>query len=1053
MSATITLPAPLRVRLSALRWRIRLLRAISGLAQIVVVLGLLTAAAILVDCWLDLPAQTRQIIFLTWLAVALLCLLRSVIVPLCRRIDAAALAAVIEEKYPDLGERLSSTVELADSSAEGNGSPLLIALLLEETAMRSKQMDFRSAVPAHRTVVLASLAAMTVLLISIPALLWPEQCREWTQRFFRPWDVALIEAPAEIPVTPSVPPIVPVELADDSPTITVKPPAYARAVKETQTFHGLVDLAPLQYSEMRFDFRFTRPAVAAYLEELQEKTIRHTLSLSADRRDASLTLPARIDGKYRLILEAEQDVRTELQGGAIHVQIDQPPTVRRFSGRTESRSVLPYDRIPFEIESADDIGVADIELEYRVNEGETVRQPLELEGGNTPSAVSRHFLELAGKVKEGDVFSYRFRVSDNLPAEYKGPHVIFYPPDHWLTLRIANQGDSLQQQEILAQRDEINRRLHAIRESLVQEKRDIERAKQEMRQQTLSPSDPLDSIKQLQRENKANQKALREAAELAETTPELQPVSDMARNVADREMNKSQQALEHTSPQTSQTERDQQLRTADMQLNSAVKRLEELKKLNERLAQDRLNQAKLEMLAQRESHLAEQAADLVGKHPVLDPKARELGEKLKREQAETTGELERLAQQSEPLKQALQQAQQQEARKLAERANELAKAQRDLARAEEQTKRQRTKDRYAELARKQQELAKQQEELGRQTRSPAEAAHTEPLKPEKAQRAGEALKQQKAEEAIQNQDQAANELERIAQAFERAANTPPDPKKKEPVQRQQYKEQSEQARQLSQRQRELREEVQRALEAARSERPTAQQREEQHHLQEQTGELSRQFQRLAQEARSSWPMQSALQRATGESQQAQQTMQQARDQGQRGEATTEKQTQERAAQLLDQAARAANEAVRPQQASNPNAGSPKAGEAMTQAGRQMNDAQGQLHRGQAAQAQSAMQRAARALAQAAQQMAANPGNPGRKPGMSAQQAGLGRQAGGLPDLSAHGVEKTAYAGKSWGELPGELRTKIVQDIKARYGEDYARMIKSYFEQIADTKKK
>jgi len=80
-------------------------------------------------------------------------------------------------------------------------------------------------------------------------------------------------------------------------------------------------------------------------------------------------------------------------------------------------------------------------------------------------------------------------------------------------------------------------------------------------------------------------------------------------------------------------------------------------------------------------------------------------------------------------------------------------------------------------------------------------------------------------------------------------------------------------------------------------------------------------------------------------------------------------------------------------------------------------------------------------------------NPARQPGMPARQVGLGRQAGGLPDLSAYGVDKAAYAGKSWGELPGELRTKIVQDIKERYGEDYARMIKSYFEQIADTKKK
>ena len=43
------------------------------------------------------------------------------------------------------------------------------------------------------------------------------------------------------------------------------------------------------------------------------------------------------------------------------------------------------------------------------------------------------------------------------------------------------------------------------------------------------------------------------------------------------------------------------------------------------------------------------------------------------------------------------------------------------------------------------------------------------------------------------------------------------------------------------------------------------------------------------------------------------------------------------------------------------------------------------------------------------------------------------------------------AGKPWGQLPGELRNQILQDMKARYGEDYARIIKLYFEQIAETK--
>ena len=66
--------------------------------------------------------------------------------------------------------------------------------------------------------------------------------------------------------------------------------------------------------------------------------------------------------------------------------------------------------------------------------------------------------------------------------------------------------------------------------------------------------------------------------------------------------------------------------------------------------------------------------------------------------------------------------------------------------------------------------------------------------------------------------------------------------------------------------------------------------------------------------------------------------------------------------------------------------------------------------------------------------------------------GGGVTEGGAPDLSALVPDAKQYAGKRWGELPGELRTKIIQDMQAKYGEDYARIIKLYFEQMADTKK-
>ncbi|HEY8506136.1 MAG TPA: hypothetical protein VIL46_16235, partial [Gemmataceae bacterium] len=114
-------------------------------------------------------------------------------------------------------------------------------------------------------------------------------------------------------------------------------------------------------------------------------------------------------------------------------------------------------------------------------------------------------------------------------------------------------------------------------------------------------------------------------------------------------------------------------------------------------------------------------------------------------------------------------------------------------------------------------------------------------------------------------------------------------------------------------------------------------------------------------------------------------------------------------------------------------------------------AQNRLGQGQARAAGEAMEQASDALSQASQQLGQS------RPAQAANRQPAGQPGGnvgtarGAPDLSLFPEEARKYAGKPWGELPGELRTRIVQDLRARYGEDYARVIKYYFEQLAERK--
>src|SRR5262245_56821111 len=134
MSMTVQLPASLRDRLGALASRVRLLRGLRGLCVLVLVRALTAAVAIGTD-WVvggRLPIRVRGITLAVWSVLGIL-LAWAGYRSFTSRIDPANLAAAVEERHPDLGERLTSSVELCQNSDEGNGSPELIELLVRET--------------------------------------------------------------------------------------------------------------------------------------------------------------------------------------------------------------------------------------------------------------------------------------------------------------------------------------------------------------------------------------------------------------------------------------------------------------------------------------------------------------------------------------------------------------------------------------------------------------------------------------------------------------------------------------------------------------------------------------------------------------------------------------------------------------------------------------------------------------------------------------------------------------------------------------------------------
>ncbi|HZZ80245.1 MAG TPA: hypothetical protein VFE62_17155 [Gemmataceae bacterium] len=130
----------------------------------------------------------------------------------------------------------------------------------------------------------------------------------------------------------------------------------------------------------------------------------------------------------------------------------------------------------------------------------------------------------------------------------------------------------------------------------------------------------------------------------------------------------------------------------------------------------------------------------------------------------------------------------------------------------------------------------------------------------------------------------------------------------------------------------------------------------------------------------------------------------------------------------------------------PKADAEKTAEAVKLSAKEMRKAEQELPR-MPKDAQTAMKSAAQKLNDAAQQAtkqsARNLPRPMRDPAKGSNSAK--GSASGLVQLDK--LEK--LNSKAWGELPGELKTQMIQDFRARYGAEYAEVIRQYFERLAN----
>ena len=184
-----------RIRAAGDRWKRQ--AALVGLLRLAATMvGVLTLLAVL-EAKFVLPPAVR----VAWLAVALLLLVGGawlwVVRPLARSVDAVELAARVEERLPQFGERLESSAELWDKRGTGRHgySVELIDALILRTVAEAAGVEFRVAPRPEYTRRVVRVSAVVILVAAAGLAALGSSLSPSLARLMHPLDV---------PDTPSV---------------------------------------------------------------------------------------------------------------------------------------------------------------------------------------------------------------------------------------------------------------------------------------------------------------------------------------------------------------------------------------------------------------------------------------------------------------------------------------------------------------------------------------------------------------------------------------------------------------------------------------------------------------------------------------------------------------------------------------------------------------------------------------------------------------------------------------------------------------------------------
>ena len=160
----------------------------TGIAIVLIGLLAILIGESIVDWLMPLPSAVRIVLLAGIVTVTLYLLYKHLILPLKASLTLRDVALNVEQRHPDLEDRLVSAVQFGSRESEDPIEAHMLQRLLEDTTERIKGIDFKATVDHSRARKFVGIAFLVIAACGLLSLLFPMETRTSLMRILIPWE-------------------------------------------------------------------------------------------------------------------------------------------------------------------------------------------------------------------------------------------------------------------------------------------------------------------------------------------------------------------------------------------------------------------------------------------------------------------------------------------------------------------------------------------------------------------------------------------------------------------------------------------------------------------------------------------------------------------------------------------------------------------------------------------------------------------------------------------------------------------------------------------------